>query len=154
MRQQGRAPNQENQLENPRWPLCFSSALSLVDGNHSTCFPWHWKDSRPLVIEILGTPAECLRPSPGVPLALWSDLFMEPPFEILGAASISRPQQTQTSLSAPDKSTGMEIAITFSCKSAQVPRIPIQGQEDFLRKRTDAGKSPTVRRTRLSSPCT
>lgn len=37
-------------------------------GTSSTCFPWHWKDSRPLVIEILGTPAECLRPSP---VSLW-----------------------------------------------------------------------------------
>lgn len=47
--------------------LCFSSALPLVDGNHSTCFPWHWKDSRHLVIQILGTPAECCTHPPVSP---------------------------------------------------------------------------------------
>lgn len=47
----------------------------------------------------------------------------------------------------------MEIHIILPCKSAQASKIPFQGQEDFLRKSTEAGKRPRVRRTRLSSPC-
>lgn len=92
-RQQDQTQDQKEQQENPEnpsWPLsfpCRDASLCLWEALQLT--HWlSWKHSWPLLTQILGT-LLCVCTHPAcLPLALWSDLFIEPPREVRGATCL------------------------------------------------------------------